>query len=1032
VILSDISVKRPTIAIVFSLLLIVIGIVSFSRTPLRQYPDIDPPVVSIETLYRGAAADIVDTRITQVLEKQLSGLEAVKYISSVSRDGRSQITIEFNIERDVDTAVNEVQQSIGRVLDQLPEEVEAPSIAKTDTNARPMMWFNLTSTKLNALELSDLARRTIVDRLSIVDGVARVFISGERVYAMRIQLDAGKLAARGIAVNDVEDRLRAENVELPAGRVQSENRDLSARVDRIYQTPEDFAGLVLRRGDDGHLVRLGEVADIWLGAENEDNLFRREGRPMVGLGIVKQSQANTVDVARNASAAVAQIARLLPEGTRIETSYDSSIYIDSAITEVYKTLAIAVILVILVIYYFLGNARATIIPAVTVPISLIASFIFVYAMGFSINLLTLLALVLAIGLVVDDTIVMLENIYRRIEEGEPPLLAAYRGARQVGFAVVATTLVLIAVFVPLVFLEGNVGRLFTEFALTIAAAVAFSSIVALTLSPVLCAKVLRRHRDGASGSPMEPALLRFEGFYMATLAAFSRRPVISLVVILLGVGTIFLMLRLVPGEFAPEEDTGAMFMSFVGPEGSSYDRTSKTVTEMEEKILANFDDLHLNRFLIRAPSFFGDTSSRTAVAIIGLVPWDQRDESVAEVRGRLYGLLNQVPGGRVYLFTPSGLQSGGGGQPVQVAIGADTYEELAQWRDLLLDKLENHDVLRNVDIDFSVGAQQVRITVNRDRAAELGVSVAAIGRTLETLLGSRLVTTFMERGEEYNVLVEGNEKEFSSPEAVRDVFVRSERSGALIPLANLVTIEESATALSLPRYNRRRALTLSADIAPGHTMEKALAVVMDMVATELPDSATVDYKGESLEYVQAAGSMLFVFAVALLVSYLVMAAQFESFLHPLLIMLMVPLASAGALLGLWLTGQTLNIFSQIGLVMLIGLAAKNGILIVEFANQLRDQGMAFRDAVFAAARQRLRPILMTSLTTVFGAVPLLLASGAGAEVRYVLGVVIFSGVLLSTLITLYVLPVLYLKLARNSSTPGKVTARIGRLVDAEP
>ncbi len=631
---------------------------------------------------------------------------------------------------------------------------------------------------------------------------------------------------------------------------------------------------------------------------------------------------------------------------------------------------------------------------------------------------------LAIGLVVDDTIVMLENIHRRIEQGEPPVLAAFRGARQVGFAILATTLVLVAVFVPLVFLEGNVGRLFTEFALTIAAAVLVSSFVALTLSPVLCARVLKRGRDN---SLLEAPLQRLEDGYLAGLRRFASRRLPGFLVLAVCLGLVVLMIRVVPSEFAPEEDTGNLFMSFKGPESSSFERTRETVLEIEDNLMAEFDDLHLNRLLLRVPSFFGGGQNNTGIGIVGLVPWGERDESAAEVRRRLYGIISQVPDGRVYIFSPSGLQSGGGGQPVQVVVGGDTYEQLAEWRETLLKTFADHPVVRNPDIDFSVAAQQLEIQVNRDRAAELGVSVSTVGRTLETLLGSRLVTTYMEQGEEYNVLVEGADADFASPGDIDHVQVRSDRSGELIPLANLVEVSETAVALELPRYNRQRALTLSADIAPGHTLDTALAAVRQVVQEQLPAAATIDYKGESLEYIRSQGSVLFVFAVAILVAYLVMAAQFESFLHPLLILLMVPMAAAGALGGLLLTGQTLNIFSQIGLVMLIGLAAKNGILIVEFANQKRDEGLAFAEALFEASRQRLRPILMTTLTTLLGAVPLLLAFGAGAETRFVLGVVIFSGVLLSAVLTLYVLPVFYLALARRSSTPGRVAQHIREL-----
>jgi len=1021
VLISDLAVKRPTIAIVVNALLVVFGLLAFSKLPLRQYPDIDPPVIGITAEYRGASAEIVDTKVTQVIEDQLSGIEGIKFIDSTSSDGQARITVEFELDRNIEAAVNDVQQSVNRVLDRLPDEVDPPEVAKADTNARPIMWFNMISTTMDELELSDYARRIVVDRLSVVDGVAQIRIGGERSYAMRIELDRRELAARGLTVNDIEATLRAENVELPAGEIESVTRDFSARVNRVYNTPKDFASMVVRRGEDGHLVRLGEVARVALAAEEDDNFFRREGVPMIGIGVIKQSQANTVDVANRAREAVALMNQVLPEGTSLEPSYDSSIFVDSAIREVYKTLAITMVLVVLVIFAFLGNARATLIPAVTVPVSLIAAFIFVSAMGFTINILTLLALVLAIGLVVDDSIVVLENIFRRVEHGEPPLLAAYRGARQVGFAVIATTLVLVAVFVPLVFLEGNIGRLFTEFALTIAAAVSFSSLVALSLSPVLGSRLLVARTSGMS--LVESLLVRVEDRYRNFLRHHARRAALPVTVLLLASATIFGLARLVPSEFSPVEDNGILFMNYRGPEGASFEQTSKTVLDIEKRILDHRDDWGVEFLLLRVPGF-GANSANSATAIIGLVPWAERDYTGTEVGALVRKELEQVPDGRIFVNMRSGLVSGASGQPVEVAIGANTYDELIDWRGKLLEATRNHPVLQNADINFQVDSPQIIVDVDRQRAADLGVSVINIGRTLETMLGSRVVTTYMDRSEEYNVILEGLDADFTSPDDLEQIYVRSERTGSLVSLGNLVTVRERAVAPNLPRYNRRRALTLSADLAPGYRLDAGLEAVRQLVQDNLPASASLDYRGESLEYLRAGSSVQFVFMIAILVAYLVLAAQFESFLHPVTILLTVPLGIAGAFAGLYLTGQSFNIYSQIGMVMLIGLAAKNGILIVEFANQLRDQGHAFEDALVQASVQRLRPILMTSMTTVIGSIPLLLAFGAGAESRYVLGVVIFSGVLAATLLTLFVLPSTYLLLSRNSSTPGKQAARI--------
>lgn len=755
--LSDFSVRRPTVALVANALLVVFGIMAFSLLPLRMYPDVDPPVVGINVTYPGASAEIVDTKVTRILEDQLNGIEAIRFIDSRSRDGSARISIEFEVDRNVDAAVNDVQQAIGRVLPRLPSEIDAPRVQKADADASPMMWFNLTSETLNEMELSDFARRVVVDRLAIIDGVAMINVGGEREASMRIYLDRAKLAARQITANDVEDALRAENVELPAGRIRSSARDFSARISRVYQTPEDFAQLVIRRGDDGHLVRLGEVADISLAAANHEGMFRREGVNMVGLGIIRQSQANTLEVAERVREQVALINSTLPEGVTIQASSDSSIFIASAISEVYKTLGLAMIMVVLVIYLFLGNARATLIPALTVPISLMGSFIFVYALGFSINILTLLALVLAIGLVVDDTIVLLENIYRRVEAGEPPMLAAYRGARQVGFAVVATTLVLIAVFVPLVFLQGNIGRLFTEFALTMSAAVAVSSFVALTLSPVLCSLILKNNLK--KQNLLEAPLKKLEHGYDRVLRAEGKS--LLPLALIFGVSAIVIAVLLdrIPGEFAPEEDSGNMFLQYRGPEGSSFDHTRKIATQIEEIMLANFDELGLERVLLRAPSFGGGGVS-TAMFMIGLLPWEERSLSAAEVRTRLYELMEDVTDGRIFIAVPAGLSPGAFGQPVQAVIGADTYEELAEWRDIILNYFQDHPVVRNVDIDFAVNAQQLGVVVNQQRAADLGVSVSNIGRTLETMLGSRQVTTFIERGEEYDVILEGVNADF--------------------------------------------------------------------------------------------------------------------------------------------------------------------------------------------------------------------------------------------------------------------------------
>jgi multidrug efflux pump len=704
------------------------------------------------------------------------------------------------------------------------------------------------------------------------------------------------------------------------------------------------------------------------------------------------------------------------------------VFVEGAIREVYKTLAIATLLVIAVIYLFLGSLRAMLVPAVTVPVSLIATFIVLYALGFSVNLLTLLALVLAIGLVVDDAIVVLENIHRRVQLGEPPLLAAYRGARQVGFAVVATTLVLISVFVPITFLEGNVGRLFSEFGLAMAAAVAFSSIVALTLSPVMASRLLRRHESPAGFyGVMERSFGRLEHGYRASLEFITARPWVIGLLLVVVVGAIVGLQRALPAEFAPKEDRGAFFVIVNAPEGASYQHTSGQMRELERILMPLYENGEATRVLIRTPRSFGSSDIvNTGIGIIVLSPWGER-RSAWDIMAELRGQFAEVPGVRAFPVMRQGLGQRGVNRPVQFVIGGSTYEELARWRDIILERAADNPGLQGVDSDYKETKPQLMVSIDTTRAADLGVSVLAIGSTLETMLGSRRVTTYIERGEEYDVILEGEEDLQRTPEALTNIYVRSQRSGELIPLSNLLTLSEQADSASLNRYNRSRAITITANLAPGYTLGEALQFLEGVVRDELPGGVRVDYKGESLEFKESGAALLFAFALALLVVFLVLAAQFESFVHPFVIMLTVPLAIAGALFGLWVTGQSLNIFSQIGIIVLIGLAAKNGILIVEFANQLRDQGREFREALLEAASLRLRPILMTAITTVMGAVPLILAFGPGAESRVVIGTVVFSGVLFATLFTLFVIPVAYLMLARRTGSPGAVAAELERL-----
>ena len=1026
--LSDISVKRPVFATVISLLLIAFGLVAFERLSLREYPDIDPPVVTVEVNYPGAPANIVETRVTEIIEERISGIEGIEFIESSSQDGESNVTIEFSIDRDIDAAANDVRDRIAGVQDNLPEEADPPEVQKVDSSNDVVIWQNLASDRLSVPELSDYGRRYLVDQYSTLDGVARVRVGGSQSYAMRIWLDRMALAARDLSVGDVEQALRAENIELPAGSLESQERVFKARVSRQFNTPEDFASLVLAEGDDGYLIRLGDVARVELGLTEDRTMFRGNTIPMVGIGVVKQSNANTIEVARAVKELTKKLNRNLPEGMSIEQSYDASVFIESAINEVYLTLFIAIACVIAVIYIFLGSLRAMLIPAVTVPVSLIATFIMINALGFSINLLTLLALVLAIGLVVDDAIVMLENIVRRIQEKkETPLVAAYRGARQVGFAVVATTLVLIAVFVPITFLRGDIGRLFTEFALTIASAVAFSSIVALTLSPMLASKLLKKESNGGNAilRIVDKSFSAMRKAYVRSLSACLKHSYMTLVAFVLLIAATAWLYPRVDSEFSPKEDRGAFFVLINGPEGASYEYIEEYMSEIEARLMQYIDSGELKRLLVRAPRAFGNIESFNSGIIIALMDeWGKRRPAnvmMNEIRAN----LSELPGVRAFPIMRQGL-GGGTQKPVQFVLGGSTYEELAEWRDILIAKVqENNPGLEGLDSSYKETRPQIDFNVDYDTAADLGVTVAEIGRTLQTMMGGRNVTTYLDRGEEYDVVLEGERDQQRSFNDIENIYVRSQRSGQLIPLSNMVDITEYGAAQTLTRYNRIRAITLEANLAEGYRLGEALTYLEDLARSELPDSATIDYKGQSRDFISSGDSIIFVFILGLVVVFLVLAAQFESFIHPFVIMLTVPLAIGGGLLGLYLTGSSLNIYSQIGLIMLVGLAAKNGILIVEFANQLRDQGMRFGRALIEAAKVRFRPIVMTGLTTIAGAVPLVIASGAGSETRVVIGIVVLAGVFAATFFTLFIVPVAYNLIARNTSSPGHCCQKTG-------
>ncbi|WP_374247705.1 efflux RND transporter permease subunit [Thermomonas sp.] len=1021
--LSDLSIKRPVLAVVMSLLLVVLGIMSFLRLTLRELPAIDPPIVSVQVDYPGASAGVVETRITKPLEDALAGIEGINTIDSNSQNGSSRISIEFYASRDIEAAANDVRNAVSRVADRMPEEADAPEISKVEADSDAIIWFNLRSTTMDQMQMSDYAQRYLVDRFSSLQGVARVFLGGSQRYAMRVWLDGDKLAARGLTAADVESALRSENVELGAGRIESTQRDFILRVARDYTTPEAFAQMPLGKGSDGYVVHLGDVARVALESAERRAYYHSNGEPAMGIGIVKTSTANSLDVAEAAKAEADRIRPTLAKGTDIYVAYDSTTFISAAVARVYETLVEAIVLVLLVIWLFLGSVRAALIPAVTVPVCVVASFIALYAFGFSINLLTLLALVLCIGLVVDDAIVVVENIQRRVDLGEPALVAARRGTKQVAFAVLATTAVLIAVFLPVGFLQGNTGRLFRELSVALAAAVAISAFVALTLTPMMASKLLRPHtgphavHENRASAWLNARFMTLANAYRGLLGRNVHRTWLFAGLMLAAVVALLALFKLLPSELAPTEDRGSFQLMMEGPEGAGFDYTVGQMKKVEA-ILARETgpDKSILRANPRVPGSFGASEEmHTGRAMVFLQPWDQRDKSTLELAAELEKKFSGLTGVKVRTMAGGGLVRTRG-QPFQLVLGGPDYKELAQWRDIMLAKMADNPGFMGPDSDYKETRPQMRVVIDRQRAADLGVTAAQVGQALQTMMGGIRATTFVDNGEEYDVLLQAGRTGRDSVAALESLQVRG-RGGVLVPLSNLVTLKEVAEPGTLNRFNRLRSITLSARLAEGYPLGDAVAWAQQTARASLPDYAQISWKGESRELQQSGGEVLVTFALALLIVYLALAAQFESFLHPLVIMLTVPLGVLGALIGLWLTHGTMNLFSQIGIVMLVGLAAKNGILIVEFANQLRDAGRSIHDAIVEAAAIRLRPILMTSIATVMGAVPLVVFGGPGSASRATIGIVIVFGVSFSTVLSLFVVPAFYALLARYTHSP---------------
>ena len=1029
--LSDLSVRRPVLATVFSLIIIAFGLIAFTRLPLRELPDVDRPVVSVNATYPGASAQVVENQITRIIEGQLSGIDGIDTINAISRDGRSSINIEFTLDRDLEDATNDVRNAVSRARGQLPADIDEPTIRKADADADAIIWFSLQSTTLDRMALTDYADRYIVDRLAVLNGVANVQIGGGFRRALRIWLDTNAMAARGITVQDVENALRSQNIELPAGYVQSQERDYQVRVARAFETPEQFQRLPIagQGGPETAVVRLGDIARVEIEPEERRSLFRGNGVEQVGLGIVRQSRSNALDVGRVVKDEIERIRPTLPEGTDIVVTYDSTVFIDRAIQRVGLTLLEATTLVVLVIFLFLGSWRAALIPAAVIPVCLIGAFLILMLFGFSINLLTLMALVLAIGLVVDDSIVVLENAQRRVDTlGEPPLVAAERGARQVFFAIVATSAVLVAVFLPLLFVGGYVGRLFVELAVTIAGVIVISAFAALSLSPMMCSKLIKPVKTSTRLSRFIDGLLdSMRASYRASLqAAMNVKPLVFAVfggVVLLG-GFLFTQLS---SELTPPEDRGNLIVFAQAPEGSGFEYTNRVMTQVESILMTYVESGEAQRIMVVAPGF-GDAGTNrfsSGIARVFLTDWEHRHRSGAEIETELNARFAEIPGATVRARMQNPFQGGGGADGASIVLLGSTYEGLAVVAERIMDRMRESPNFQRPRMNYQPTSPRVLVDIDRERAAALGVSVQAIGRTLEATMGARRVNTITDRGEEYYVFLQAERDERSDIADLANKYVRSDRTGELVPLSTLVNLNTAGDSAERRRMNRQASITISASIGGNYAIGDALNELEAIARTEIgSEPITIDYAGAARQYKQSTGAIAFAFGFALIVVFLVLAAQFESFVHPLVIMVAVPLALTGGLFGLFLFDETLNIYSQIGLIILIALAAKNGILIVEFANQLRDEGRNVRDAIIEASDLRVRPVLMTSVATIVGAIPLIAGHGAGSESRFTIGIVIFFGLLVATLLTLFVVPVFYDLLARYTKSPDATAKEI--------
>lgn len=1000
--LSELCIKRPVFATVLSLIVVLIGLVCFQRLSVREYPRIDEPVVTVETTYPGASAEIIESQVSKPLEDSIAGIEGVDVLTSISRAEQSQITVRFRLERNPDSAAADVRDRVARVRAKLPDDVDEPVVAKVEADANPVIWLALNSEKTSAMDLTNLAINVLKPRLQTLPGAADVRVVGDRKLSMRIWLDVNQLASLGLTAADIEAALRRQNIEIPAGRIESAQREFSVVSKTSLETPEQFEQIVLKNSA-GYIVRMKDVARIELGPASERSTVRFNGANAVALGLIKQATANPLDLAKGLKQHLPQLQAAMPEDVKISIGYDSTVFIEKSIASVYETILESIVLVSLVIFFFLRNFRASLVPLVTIPVSLIGSLSLMYLFGFSINTLTLLAFVLAIGLVVDDAIVVLENIMRHIEAGMPPMQASIQGIQEIRFAVIAMTLTLVAVYAPIAFSTGRTGRLFIEFALTLAGAVLVSGFVALTLSPMMCSRFLR-HQSNHSWLYMliERGFERFNVAYDQSLAFVLRQRVfvyLTIVAVVVATAVLFTQMK---RELAPVEDRGVLLTVMVGPEGAS----PKYIDEYARQ----FEGIAMQlNFIDRLFLLTGSPTVNQAISFIRFLDWEKRSENTSSIAQKLAPQLNKIPGVLAFPVVPPSLGQSARERAINyVIIGTGTYQELQGHVQTFLAEVSKNPGLVALDTDLRLNLPELRLQLDRERAADLGVSVDAVGRTLESLLGGRKVTRFKRNGEEYDVIVQLAADERNQPSDIDRIYVRAKNDN-MVPLSSLLTSQETLNARELNHFGQRRAVTLTANLAPGYSQGEALAYLDEVAQKVFPASYGTDTNGQSREFKSSSSSLLLVFALALMFIFLILAAQFESFTDPLMILLSVPLSMIGALLALQGIGASLNVYSQIGLVTLVGLITKHGILLVEFANQLMHTGLDAATAARQSAQLRLRPILMTTGAMVLGALPLALAQGAGAESRMQIGWVIVGGLSLGTLLTLYVLPAVYVK-----------------------